>query len=423
VFPTEGKGITSLRLEVLADSRLPGGGPGWGGNGNFWLNELTLEAATAGSADRAKAIPLRSAWADFSQVNSGGQGVQGAVGDVRGAVDGKAGTGWAIGPQFHRDHTAVFELAEEIGGGPTARLAVRLIHQQFQQNQNLANLGRFRISVSGSPATVDWERKHAAAPTLADPWHKLAAAYHVIGNQPALDELLRHHPAAESGIAQLYVAAGRTREAVPFLAKASAANPQDTILSNKVAALQAWFGKDAELAVTCRRGLAYARDSTDPSTAERTAKICSLRPMDDAAERAAALDLARRAVKLGTDHQYWPWYQMALGMAEYRSGNDEAAQEALRAAVRAAPRNDHIVGTSAFYRAMSLFRQGQEAEARRLATDAVSRLEPLPADEQNPLTGGLNANDLILWMAFKEARAVLQLDAAPARAPAPAAGK
>ena len=34
---------------------------------------------------------------------------------------------------------------------------------------------------------------------------------------------------------------GRTRESVPYLAKASAANPSDTILSQTVAVLQAWF--------------------------------------------------------------------------------------------------------------------------------------------------------------------------------------
>ena len=31
VFQTELKGIKGLRLEALADSRLPRGGPGWGG--------------------------------------------------------------------------------------------------------------------------------------------------------------------------------------------------------------------------------------------------------------------------------------------------------------------------------------------------------------------------------------------------------
>ena len=45
VFRTQLKGITGLRLEALADSRLPHGGPGWGENGNFVLSELTLDAA------------------------------------------------------------------------------------------------------------------------------------------------------------------------------------------------------------------------------------------------------------------------------------------------------------------------------------------------------------------------------------------
>ena len=58
---------------------------------------------------------------------------------------------------------------------------------------------------------------------------------------------------------------------------------------------------------------------------------------------------------------------------------------------------------------MSLFKQGKEAEARKLASEAVAKMKPLPADEQNPLTGDANADDLILWMAFKEASALLGL--------------
>ena len=41
--------------------------------------------------------------------------------------------------------------------------------------------------------------------------------------------------------------------------------------------------------------------------------------------------------------------------AEFRSGNYTAAEEALLAAVQAAPDNRHVTGTAAFYRAMSLF--------------------------------------------------------------------
>jgi WD40 repeat protein len=212
------------------------------------------------------------------------------------------------------------------------------------------------------------------------------------------------------------LAAGRTPEGLSVLASASASDSTDTLLIIPVAALQAWFGKDAELAATCRRAFEYARYSTDPTTLDRTAKIRSLRPSDDKAQLDATLALARKAVKLGKGHGALPYFQMALGMAEYRSGHDAAAEAALLAAAKLGQRNPHVSGTSAFYRAMSLFRQGKEAEARQVATDAVSRMKPLPADENHPLTGRASPDDLILWMAFKEARALLKLEAAPAPA-------
>jgi hypothetical protein len=36
-------------------------------------------------------------------------------------------------------------------------------------------------------------------------------------------------------------------------------------------------------------------------------------------------------------------------------------------------------------------------------------MKPLPADERNPLVGTNNADDLILWMAYKEAKELLKL--------------
>src|SRR5262249_46226465 len=65
----------------------------------------------------------------------------------------------------------------------------------------------------------------------------------------------------------------------------------------QTAALQAWFGQDRELAATCARALRVVKYTKDPTTAERTAKICSLRP-SDARTHEAALVLARRAVEL-----------------------------------------------------------------------------------------------------------------------------
>jgi len=148
VFQTELKGIKGLRLEALADSRIPGGGPGWDGGGNFVLSELSLQAALAKSPDQPRPIALGNASADFSQVVHEG-------GDVRGAVDGNGLTGWAVWPEVNKDHVAVFETAEEVGDGQATRLTVRLNHQYFSGK---ALLGRFRLSFTNDAATLQATR-------------------------------------------------------------------------------------------------------------------------------------------------------------------------------------------------------------------------------------------------------------------------
>jgi hypothetical protein len=41
-------------------------------------------------------------------------------------------------------------------------------------------------------------------------------------------------------------------------------------------------------------------------------------------------------------------------------------------------------------------------------------MKPLPADEQNPLAGNANREDLlILWLAYREAKSLIEFDAAP----------
>jgi WD40 repeat protein/serine/threonine protein kinase len=214
--------------------------------------------------------------------------------------------------------------------------------------------------------------------------------------------------------AEREIAAGRTQDALVHLVPLSAANPENTMLSLKVAALQAWFGQDKEYAETCARALEFAKSTSVPATAERAAKICCLRPTQDSSRREAALALAAHAVQLGKTDPFLPWFKMTLGMAEYRSGNAATADEALRAAAEAGKRNPYLTDLAAFYRAMSLFRQGKADEARKLALTAAAKMKPLPKDDKNPLAGNAGHDDLILWLAYKEAKALIQLDAAPA---------
>ncbi len=178
----------------------------------------------------------------------------------------------------------------------------------------------------------------------------------------------------------------------------------------QMAAQQAWLGQDKELAAICERALHDGMDTKDPTTAERTAKICSLRQAD-AKTHLAALVLARRAVELGKKHIYLVYFHMCLGMAEYRCGHFAEADTALLAASRqtAGTQREYVAVTSSFYRAMSLFRQGKETEARKLAIAMVPKMTPIPADEKN-LANTAGADSLILWMAYKEAKALIQFD-------------
>lgn len=68
---------------------------------------------------------------------------------------------------------------------------------------------------------------------------------------------------------------------------------------------------------------------------------------------------------------------------------------------------------------MSLFRQGKADEARALAAAAAAAMKPWPADPQNPLAGGAEHDHLILWLAYKEANALIPFDAAAVRPESP----
>jgi WD40 repeat protein/serine/threonine protein kinase/tetratricopeptide (TPR) repeat protein len=231
---------------------------------------------------------------------------------------------------------------------------------------------------------------------------------------------------AHRSLRQAYLSAGRTREAVPHMAKVSAANPGDTEFSLQVAALQAWFGQDKELAATRQRVLAFAKGTSDAGTAERAAQVINLLASTDKAQLEAALTLARKAVELGKDSDYLPFFQLALGIAEYRGGNDTAADDTLRAAASSplmrlwpqpsqGPWSASVTNIAAFYRAMSLFRQGKEDEARKLATAAAATMKPLPKDENNPPLAKTATPELMMWVAYREARTMIQFDAAPPR--------
>lgn len=85
-----------------------------------------------------------------------------------------------------------------------------------------------------------------------------------------------------------------------------------------------------------------------------------------------------------------------------------AADAALTAAELAGKDNRHVRDTARFFHAMSLFQQGKAAEARMVFAEAEAEMKPLPADARQPFADGATPDDLIVWLADKEAETLLR---------------
>ncbi len=142
-------GITSLRLEVLTHDSLPKKGPGWAGNGNFVLDEVTVEVAhqTKNEWSDFKPLKLSQATADHSQVNFPASNL----------IDGDPKTGWAINVKkgnMNVNRRAILQLKEKLESAKPMKLRVTLI----QTRDSKYNVGRFRLAsttVSPSLFNVD----------------------------------------------------------------------------------------------------------------------------------------------------------------------------------------------------------------------------------------------------------------------------
>ena len=134
--------VTAIKLDALADPRLPKGGPGRSDSGNFVLTEFDVARTplTEGDAPAPTKLALHNAKADFSQTGF----------DVKDAVDGKINKkGWASSPQLGVNRVATFELKEPVvAAGSTLSFTM---HYNYDPEHTL---GRFKVWVTSSQAPV-----------------------------------------------------------------------------------------------------------------------------------------------------------------------------------------------------------------------------------------------------------------------------
>jgi len=133
-FHTAQRRLTGLRLEALAHASMTKGGPGRADNGNFALSKILVTAAPRGSAE-AKPVALVKAVADFEQNK--------ASLSIASSLDDNPKTGWAVDPQFGKDHAAVFTFGEVVDFPAGATFTVKL---QFEVNTK-HNIGRPRLAL------------------------------------------------------------------------------------------------------------------------------------------------------------------------------------------------------------------------------------------------------------------------------------
>ena len=134
--------VTGVRIEALADERLPAGGPGRvfyeGREGTFSLSEVN--AARDGS-------PLKFGGASASASGSSQRFDQGkgAAGE---AIDGDSTSAWGLGGATGRDGQIALTFAEPVPA--TGTLDLSMLHERHFA----ASLGRFRVAFTSDPAPV-----------------------------------------------------------------------------------------------------------------------------------------------------------------------------------------------------------------------------------------------------------------------------
>ncbi len=125
--------ISAVRLDLLTDASLPGGGPGRAVNGNTHLCEFEIWVAH-GEDSPFTQVRLAKATADFNQVQWG----------VEKAIDGNDETAWGIDPEEGKPHYAIFQLTDPVRMQPQTRMQILL--KQIHGRKHV--IGAFRIGLS-----------------------------------------------------------------------------------------------------------------------------------------------------------------------------------------------------------------------------------------------------------------------------------
>jgi len=170
--------LSAIRLEVIADERLPKRGPGrQPDNGNLHLSEIQALLFEPG-AETPHVLSLANASSDFDQDGW----------TIRHALDGNDKTAWGIHPREGESHQAIFELATLQSLPVASKLVITL--KQLHGEGHL--IGRLRLAITDAalpirvvPADIGRVSRMSAAGRNEEQRVQLAA--YVLGQRIAND--------------------------------------------------------------------------------------------------------------------------------------------------------------------------------------------------------------------------------------------
>jgi eukaryotic-like serine/threonine-protein kinase len=168
---------------------------------------------------------------------------------------------------------------------------------------------------------------------------------------------------------------GQWKDAAKAFAEALAIDPGDHWRWYQSAALHLYIGDIDGYRRHCREILRRFGQTNDPIIAERIAKICLLRP-DAVEDQKSVQKLAEQAITNTEKHDYYPFFMLARGIAEYRTGHPELAIDWLHKSLKSP-----LISRPAFnslaqlFLAMAHHQLGQEKQARQALERAAAFID------------------------------------------------
>jgi tetratricopeptide (TPR) repeat protein len=125
---------------------------------------------------------------------------------------------------------------------------------------------------------------------------------------------------------EIFGRTGRWKEAAADLAHAVRLKPTDNFASRILAPVLIANRDLKSYRQLCQHMLTQFADTKDIGTADTVAKNCLLLPSTEVDSNAVA-KLADVAVMLGSQSEYFPWFELCKGLAEYRQEHFDGAAE------------------------------------------------------------------------------------------------